>query len=42
VLFLEKEFGVKVARADISGENFRDIESLSRFVEGRSRGDAAP
>ncbi len=35
VLFLESSFGVEVGRADINGENFKSIESLSGFVERR-------
>lgn len=36
VLFLESSFGIRLSRADISGENFKDIESLSALVTRRS------
>ncbi|MEE2665085.1 MAG: acyl carrier protein [Myxococcota bacterium] len=36
VLFLESSFGIRLSRADISGENFKDIESLSALVARRS------
>ena len=35
VLFLEKTFGIDIARADINGSNFRDIAALSGFVATR-------
>ena len=38
MMFLETEFGLEVARADVNGEVFHNIESLSKFVEERSRG----
>lgn len=41
-MFLETEFGLTVARADVSGENFKDIESLARFVEERSKEAGRP
>jgi acyl carrier protein len=34
-LFLESHFGIELQRADINGENFRDIASLARLVAGR-------
>ncbi len=33
VLFLENSFHVEVARADINGTNFKNIDTLSEFVE---------
>ncbi len=33
VLFLENSFQVEVARADINGANFKNIDTLSEFVE---------
>lgn len=38
VLFIEKEFGLVLARADINGTHFRDLGSLSAFVAGRLNG----
>jgi acyl carrier protein len=35
VMFLESKFGIEITRADINGENFQDIASLSRFVSTR-------
>ena len=35
VLYLEKNFGVEVKRADINGDNFRNLETLSAFVARR-------
>ena len=35
VIFIEDEFGVTVSRADINGEIFRDVASLSAFVASR-------
>ena len=35
VLFLEKTFGVDIRRADINGDNFRDVAALSGFVATR-------
>jgi len=35
VMFLEKSFAIELSRADINGENFKDIASLSGFVAGR-------
>lgn len=35
VLFLEKNFGIDVRRADINGDNFRNIATLSEFVVAR-------
>ncbi len=32
VLFLEKTFGIDIARADINGSNFRNVAALSEFV----------
>jgi acyl carrier protein len=37
VLFLESEFGLALSRADVNGENFKDIASLARFVEERRK-----
>jgi acyl carrier protein len=34
-MFLEKSFEIELSRADINGENFKDIASLSGFVAGR-------
>jgi acyl carrier protein len=36
VLFLESSFGIRLGRADISGENFENIESLTALVARRS------
>lgn len=35
VLYLEKNFGIDVKRADINGDNFRDLSTLSEFVVNR-------
>lgn len=35
VMFLENTFGVQISRADINGENFRDVASLTEFVHAR-------
>ena len=35
VLYLEKAFGVEVRRADINGDNFLNLETLSDFVARR-------
>lgn len=35
VLFLEKNFGIEIKRADISGDNFRSLATLSEFVVKR-------
>ena len=35
VIFLESSFGIDLSRADINGENFKNIESLSEFVARR-------
>lgn len=36
VLFLESSFDIRLSRADINGENFKSIESLSELVARRS------
>lgn len=35
VMFLEQEFGIKVARADVNAANFENIASLAAFVAQR-------
>ncbi|MFQ5451652.1 MAG: acyl carrier protein [Nitrospinaceae bacterium] len=35
VLFLEKNFGIEINRADINPDNFHSVESLSRFVQNQ-------
>ena len=35
VLYLEKNFGVDVKRADINGDNFQNLDTLSDFVVNR-------
>ena len=35
VLYLEKAFGVEVRRADINGDNFLNLATLSDFVIAR-------
>ena len=35
VLYLEKTFGVDIKRADINGDNFMNLASLSDFVASR-------
>lgn len=35
VMFLEERFGIRIARADINGDNFKSIATLSEFVAGR-------
>ena len=35
VMFLEKTFGIRLARVDINGDNFKNVESLSEFVSQR-------
>ncbi len=36
VMFLEQTFGVSVARADIHGDNFKNIDTLTALVLERS------
>jgi acyl carrier protein len=36
-LFLEQRFPIRITDEDIVPENFRDIESLSRFVQSKLR-----
>ena len=38
VMFIESQFGVDVYRADINGQNFRNIETISQLVAGRLAG----
>lgn len=38
VMFLERQFGIEVQRADINGTNFRDVASLAALVQGRLPG----
>lgn len=35
VLYLERNFGVDVRRADINGDNFKSLETLSSFIINR-------
>ena len=35
MLFLEERFPIRISDEDIVPENFRDIESLSRFVQSK-------
>ena len=35
VLFLEKTFGVEIRRADINGDSFRNLTTLSAFIDAR-------
>jgi len=35
VLFLEKGFGIEVRRADINGDNFRNVSTLADFISAR-------
>ena len=35
VLYLEQTFGIDIKRADINGDNFRDLQTLSEFVVSR-------
>ena len=35
VLYLEKSFGVAIKRADINGDNFQNLDTLSDFVVKR-------
>ncbi|UCB55969.1 MAG: hypothetical protein JSW45_05430 [Thiotrichales bacterium] len=35
VLYLEKNFGVDIKRADINGDNFQNLDTLSDFVVKR-------
>ena len=35
VLFLEKHFGIDIKRADINGDNFRNLDALAGFVATR-------
>lgn len=37
ILFLEERFPIRVTDEDVVPENFRDIESLSRFVQSKLR-----
>ena len=41
VLFLEKNFGIDIKRADINGDNFRNLATLSEFVVSRLGQNAA-
>ena len=36
-LFLQERFPIRISDEDIVPENFRDIESLSRFVQSKLR-----
>jgi len=36
-LFLQERFPIRITDEDIVPENFRDIESLSRFVQSKLR-----
>jgi acyl carrier protein len=36
VLFLEKQFGIRMGPADISAANFRTLDALSTFVAAKS------
>ena len=36
-LFLEERFPIRIVDEDVIPENFRDIESLSRFVQSKLR-----
>ena len=38
VLFMESTFGISIARADINGDTFADLDSLSDFVAARLTG----
>ena len=35
VLYLEKTFGIAIKRADINGDNFHNLRTLSDFVVNR-------
>jgi acyl carrier protein len=35
VLYLEKNFGIDIKRADINGDNFRNLATLSDFIVKR-------
>ncbi len=35
VLYLEKNFGIEIRRADINGDNFQNLQTLSDFVVKR-------
>ena len=35
VLYLEQTFGIDIKRADINGDNFRNLQTLSEFVASR-------
>ncbi len=35
MLFLEERFPIRISDEDVVPENFRDIESLSRFVQSK-------
>lgn len=37
ILFLQERFPIRISDEDIVPENFRDIESLSRFVQSKLR-----
>lgn len=37
MLFLEERFPIRISDEDVVPENFRDIESLSRFVQSKLR-----
>jgi acyl carrier protein len=35
VMFLEQEFGIRIARADVHAANFQNIAALAEFVGRR-------
>ncbi len=39
VMFVEKEFGVKLGRREISTENFHSINAIAALVESHLRGN---
>ncbi len=40
ILFIETQFGVEVARADVNPSHFQSIQTLASFVEGRLQANA--
>jgi len=35
IMYLEKEFDIKLGRADLNGNNFENIDTLSEFILSR-------
>lgn len=33
IMFLESEFNISVARAEINGDNFKSLDTLTKYIE---------